>query len=172
MDGMNAVQIRDRSHLTNDELVAALATAGRRAVKGRWRTRRPCDSFPCHSVGRWGGSPSSTCSMSGSPVTSGLTASTSAWRPVDMFLAADHDARLVADLVAEWTSIHAEPSELVLEGPAGGKFSQGDGGERVEIDPSTSFARSAARLPGTGVLAIRSRSEPPAGPPRRRTPDA
>jgi hypothetical protein len=64
-----------------------------------------------------------------------------------MFLTADHEARLVADLVAEWTSIHGEPFELVLEGPAGGKFSQGEGGERVEIDPSTSFARSAAAFP-------------------------
>ena len=43
-----------------------------------------------------------------------------------MHLTADHDGRLVADIVAEWADIHGQPFELVLDGPAGGKFSQGD----------------------------------------------
>ncbi len=51
-----------------------------------------------------------------------------------MHLSADHDGRLVADIVAEWASTHRQPFELVLDGPAGGKYSQGVDGERVEID--------------------------------------
>ena len=70
----------------------------------------------------------------------------------DMSLTADHDGRLVADLVAEWASIHGEPFEVVLEGPAGGKFSQGDGGGRVEIDAIDFVRTLCGRLPGTGVL--------------------
>jgi hypothetical protein len=70
----------------------------------------------------------------------------------DMGLTADHDGRLVADIVGEWASIHGEPFELVLEGPAGGKFSQGVGGERVEVDAIDFVRILSGRLPGTGVL--------------------
>jgi hypothetical protein len=64
----------------------------------------------------------------------------------------DHDGRLVADIVAEWAEIHGEPFELVLEGPVGGKFSQGVDGERVEIDALDFIRVLSGRLPGTGVL--------------------
>ena len=69
-----------------------------------------------------------------------------------MHLTADHDGRLVADIVAEWAGIHGEPFELVLDGPAGGKFSQGTDGERVEIDALDFIRTLSGRLPGTGVL--------------------
>ncbi len=70
-----------------------------------------------------------------------------------LHLTADHDGRLVADIVGEWASIHGQPFELVLEGPAGGKFSQGTGGERVEIDAIDFVRVLSGRPPGTGVLA-------------------
>jgi len=54
--------------------------------------------------------------------------------------------------VAEWADRLGEPFELVLEGPAGGKFSQGTGGERVEIDAFDFVRVLSGRLPGTGVL--------------------
>ena len=69
-----------------------------------------------------------------------------------MHLTADHDGRLVADIVAEWATIHGQPFELVLDGPAGGKFSQGVDGERVEIDAVDFIRILAGRRPGTGVL--------------------
>lgn len=71
----------------------------------------------------------------------------------EMHLTADHDGRLVADIVAEWASIHDQAFELVLEGPAGGKFSHGDNGERVDIDAIEFIRVLSGRLPGTGVLA-------------------
>jgi hypothetical protein len=55
--------------------------------------------------------------------------------------------------VAEWASIHGEPFELVLDGPAGGKFSQGIHGERVEMDAIEFIRVLAGRRPGAGVLA-------------------
>lgn len=69
-----------------------------------------------------------------------------------MHLTPDHDGRLVADIVAEWASIHGEPFELVLEGPAGGKFSRGEGGERIDLDALEFVRILAGRRPGTGVL--------------------
>ena len=70
-----------------------------------------------------------------------------------MHLTADHDGRLVADIVGEWAQVHGQPFELVLDGPAGGTFAQGVGGEHVEIDAVEFIRVLAGRLPGTGVLA-------------------
>ena len=69
-----------------------------------------------------------------------------------MNLTADHDGRLVADIVAEWATIHGQPFDLVLDGPAGGKFTQGVDGERVEIDAVDFIRTLSGRLTGTGVL--------------------
>ena len=49
VDGMNELQIRERSHLSNDEIVAQLAAVGPKAVKGRWRTPPP-DALPADPV--------------------------------------------------------------------------------------------------------------------------
>jgi hypothetical protein len=73
-------------------------------------------------------------------------------RSAGLQLTADHDCRLVADIVAEWAGIHRPPFELVLDGPAGGKFSQGADGERVEIDALDFIRTLSGRLPGAGVL--------------------
>jgi hypothetical protein len=50
------------------------------------------------------------------------------------------------------SSIHCEPFELVLEGPAGGKFIQGIDGERVERDAIEFIRVLAGRRPGAGLL--------------------
>ena len=46
VDGLNELQIRERSHLSNDELVAQLRAVGPKAVKGRWRTPAPARYLP------------------------------------------------------------------------------------------------------------------------------
>ena len=153
VDGMNELQIRERSTLANDDVVAQLTAVGPRAVKGRWRTPPPMRYLPipfgppvgwtslkylldvgftrdvwCHRI--------DICAATGR----------------DMHLTADHDGRLVEDIVGEWADIHGHSFELVLEGPAGGKFSQGVGGERVEVDAIDFIRVLSGRLPGTGVL--------------------
>jgi uncharacterized protein (TIGR03083 family) len=154
VDGMNELQIRERRHLSNDEVVRRLKTVGPMAVKGRWGTPLPMRYLPVPF---------------GSPI---------GWKPVNyllevgftrdlwchridihaaigrpMSLTAGHDGRLVADIVAEWASIHGQPFELVLTGPAGGTFRYGIDGEHVETD-AVDFVRTlAGRLPGNGVLA-------------------
>ena len=154
VDGVNELQIRDRSHLTNDEVVAQLEAIGPRAVAGRWQTPAPMRHLPIPFgppvgwVGLW------------YLLDVGFTRDVWAHR-IDlcaatghgMDLSADHDGRLVADLVGEWAGIHGQPFELVLEGPAGGKFSQGHGGERVDIDAIEFVQILSGRRPGTGVLA-------------------
>ena len=67
-------------------------------------------------------------------------------------LTADHDGRIVADVVGEWARRHGQPYTLVLGGPAGGTFTRGTGGEQHELD-AVEFCRIlAGRAPGTGLL--------------------
>ena len=155
VDGMNELQIRERSDLSNAELVARLARVGPQAVKGRWRTPPPMRYLPIPFGPPIGWAPLKYL------LDVGFTRDVWAHR-IDICVAtgremhstADHDGRLVADIVAEWAALHGEPFELVLEGPAGGKFSQGVQGERVEIDARDFIRTLAGRLPGTGVLGI------------------
>ncbi len=71
-------------------------------------------------------------------------------RPMD--LDAEHDGRIVADIVAEWAGTHGEPFVLELTGPAGATFVAGHGGEEVSIDTLAFIAILAERAEGTGVL--------------------
>ncbi len=153
VDGLNELQIRERDHLSNAELVAQLAAVGPKAVKGRWRTPPPARYLPIPFGPPVGWAPLKYL------LDVGFTRDVWAHR-IDihaainrpMRLSADHDGRLVADIVAEWASIHGQPFELVLDGSAGGKYSQGVDGERVEIDALDFVRTLAGRLPGTGVL--------------------
>jgi hypothetical protein len=153
VDGLNELQIRERSHLSNDELVAQLQAVGAKAVKGRWGTPPPMRYLPISFGPPVGWKPLKYL------LDVGFTRDVWAHRidvhaVIDrpMQLTADHDGRLVADIVAEWASIHGEPFELVLGGPAGGTFSQGVDGELVEIDAIEFIRVLAGRRPGAGVL--------------------
>src|SRR3984957_19490410 len=46
VDGLNELQIRERDHMSNAELVAQLGAVGPRAVTGRWRTPAPARYLP------------------------------------------------------------------------------------------------------------------------------
>jgi uncharacterized protein (TIGR03083 family) len=154
VDGMNELQIRERSQLTNAELVAQLTDVGPRAVRGRWKTPAPMRYLPIPF-----GPPIGWTSLK-YLLDVGFTRDVWAHR-IDVCAATgrsmeptpEHDGRLVADIVLEWADIYDQPFELVLEGPAGGKFSRGTGGERVEIDAFDFVRTLSGRLPGTGILA-------------------
>jgi uncharacterized protein (TIGR03083 family) len=156
VDGINELQIRERRHLSTDEVVCRLKTVGPKAVDGRWHTPLPMRYLPVPF---------------GPPI---------GWKPVNyllevgftrdvwchridvhqaigrpMHVTADHDGRLIADIVAEWASVHGQPFDLLLTGPAGGRFRHGIDGERVEIEALDFVRVLAGRLPGAGVLANR-----------------
>jgi uncharacterized protein (TIGR03083 family) len=70
----------------------------------------------------------------------------------DMVLKADHDGLLVADVATEWLERHGQPCTLQLTGPAGGTFSQGEGGPSYELD-AVEFCRIlSGRASGDGLL--------------------
>ena len=70
----------------------------------------------------------------------------------ELVLTADHDGVIVADVVEEWGRTHGQPFTLVLTGPAGGKFEEGEGGERIELD-AVEFCRIlSGRGTASGLL--------------------
>ena len=153
VDGMNELQIRERDHLSIEEIVEQVRAVGPKAVKGRWRTPPPARYFPIPF-----GPPIGWTSLK-YLLDVGFTRDvwahridihTAIGRP--MHLTAEHDGRLVADIVFEWADIHGQPFELVLEGIAGGNFTRGADGERVEIDALDFIRTLSGRLTGTGVL--------------------
>lgn len=72
-----------------------------------------------------------------------------------LVLTADHDGRIVADVVAEWARRHGQPFALILTGPAGGTFT---GRRPTATDPAiemdaVEFCRVlAGRSTGEGLL--------------------
>jgi uncharacterized protein (TIGR03083 family) len=153
VDGLNELQIRERRELTNDELVAQLTTIGPKAVKGRWGTPPPMRYLPIPfgpPIGWTGLKYLLDVGFTRDVWAHRIDVHAAIGRP--MHLTPEHDDRLVADIVGEWADLHGEPFELVLEGPAGGTFTQGTGGERVEIDALDFVRTLSGRLTGTGVL--------------------
>jgi hypothetical protein len=71
----------------------------------------------------------------------------------ELVLTADHDGRIVADAVADWARRHGRPFRLLLDGPAGGAFVQGNDGVELQLD-AVEFCRVlSGRGDGDGLLA-------------------
>ncbi|MDT4926934.1 MAG: hypothetical protein QOG01_4647 [Pseudonocardiales bacterium] len=153
-DGMNEIQVREREALTTGDLMAEWDVLSERAVRARTKLPRPIASLPLIKlpapVGRQ--RVSYLFDM-------GFTRDTWMHR-IDLTHAAgttfdadaDHDGRIVADLVAEWAGTHGEQFMLALSGPAGGLYVSGTGGARVELD-ALEFGRILAeRVRGEGIL--------------------
>ena len=157
VDGINDVQIADRAHLTPGEILERLDAAAPRFRRFRARMPAPMRAIRVpnppygwlrlghlmdvvYTRDRWLHSVD-ICRATGRPV------------EVDD----DHDRRIVADVVAEWAAIHGQPYRLVLDGPSGGVFERGDGGEQHHLD-AVEFCRTVSGrerrtgLLGTGVV--------------------
>jgi uncharacterized protein (TIGR03083 family) len=72
----------------------------------------------------------------------------------ELVLTADHDGRIVADVVGEWARRHGRPCTLVLEGPAGGEFVSGTDGPRYVLDAVEYCRVISGRADGDGLLAM------------------
>jgi uncharacterized protein (TIGR03083 family) len=153
VDGINELQIRERRGLAADDVVAQLTAVGPDAVAGRWRTPAPIRHLPLPigpPVGWKGLWYLLDVGFTRDVWAHRIDLCEATGRPMEP--TPEHDGRLVADLVGEWAMIYGHSFELVLDGPAGGTFSQGVGGEHVEIDAIQFVRTLCGRRPGAGVL--------------------
>jgi len=155
IDGLTAVQVDNTAGLSTGELIDRLEAAG--PVAARWRSsRRLMRHIPLKDE------------IDGEKVTWKLATlvdvilTRDTWmhradiakatgKPME--LTPEHEGRIVAHAAAEWGGLHGQPCTLHLTGPAGGTFTQGDGGEEITID-AVDFCRIVSgRGTGEGLLA-------------------
>jgi uncharacterized protein (TIGR03083 family) len=160
LHGANEVQIEERSDVHGDALVARFAATIDKAVRGRRRFRGPLRAL---KVPVPGGSKRSLGWLNDIVYTRDtwlhrVDIARATGRPLE--LTAAHDGRIVADVVAEWARQHGAPFELVLTGPAGGRYrggSEGEHGEqqmeRHELDAVELCRMTSGRADGAGLLA-------------------
>lgn len=157
---LSAVQIASRTELTPAGALARLRASAPHAVRGRTRmpalARRVTIKVDGPVVERW---------------SLGYLVDTIYLRDLWMHrvdiaratgtplvLTAEHDGVIVADVVAEWARRDGRAFDVVLTGPAGGRFtSRGLGGAANAIEPLTIDAVElcrglAGRAPANGAL--------------------
>ena len=154
IDALTGLQVEEHAHLSPEELAAALGAAVPAALAGRNGTTAEERSAPY---------------IPGPPFDEDWTRgflldvvhTRDPWlHRVDMsratghemVLTADHDGRIVADVVAEWARRHGKPFTLTLGGPAGRTFVAGGGGEHVELDAIEFCRIVSGRASGSGLL--------------------
>jgi uncharacterized protein (TIGR03083 family) len=156
VDGLTAQQVDLHAGLSRDELIAELERLG--PVQARWRgSRRIMRRIPLSqpmadgTVEKWKAGYLFDIILTRDTWMHRSDLAEATGRP--MALTAEHDGRLVADVVAEWARRHGQPFTLELTGPAGGSFEQGTGGEALSVD-AVDFCRIlSGRGSGVGLLA-------------------
>ena len=155
VDGMTAVQVADRAHLSTAELIDQAADIGPRSARGRGRVPALLRKAPMkEEVGgeteTWKLGYLLDVILTRDPWMHRVDLSRATGR--EMVLTADHDGRLIADVVAEWARRHGQPFTLHLTGPAGGTFTNGVGGDEITLD-AVEFCRTlSGRATGAGLL--------------------
>jgi uncharacterized protein (TIGR03083 family) len=152
---MTALQVREHADLTTDELRRALheaagrGLAGRRALPAALRVAPYDSELPGEGV--WTVGYLFDVIHTRDPWLHRVDICRATGR--DLLLTAEHDGRIVADVVADWAPRHGRPFVLELTGPAGGSFAAGSDGEHLRID-AVEFCRTlSGRETGTGILA-------------------
>jgi uncharacterized protein (TIGR03083 family) len=153
-DGMNELQVRERFDMSPGQLMSEWEMVSVKALRSRTRLPRPIAHLPLlhlpAPVGRQPVLYLFDVGFTRDVWMHRVDMARAAGRPLD--LTAAHDGRLVADIVAEWAGTHGEPFDLVLEGPAGGRFRSGTDGEHIAIDAIEFCRILAERAHGDGVL--------------------
>jgi uncharacterized protein (TIGR03083 family) len=154
VDGINRVQVRERADAGPDELRRGLADAGARGVRRRRKIPALLRAVPMPMGAPLGVRPLGYLMD--------RIYTRDAWmHRVDiaratgreLVLTADHDGRLVADVVAEWAKSHRRPYRLTLTDPAGGTWVSGTDGEEITLDAIEFCRIVSGRASGEGLLA-------------------
>jgi uncharacterized protein (TIGR03083 family) len=155
VDGMTATQVRDRASMTPSEIIAALERGAPLSVRARRRMPAAMRALRMR-VEMPRGNEWWPLSFLNDVIYTRDTwmhrIDISRATGAALVLTPDHDAVIVADAVAEWARRHGKPFRLHLDGPAGGEFVQGSGGDEIRID-AVDFCRTlSGRAAGHGLL--------------------
>jgi uncharacterized protein (TIGR03083 family) len=155
IDGMTEVQVRERAHLGPTQLTERLVAMAPRAASARRQLPGPLRRIPMRVevatvMETWRLGYLFDVILTRDTWMHRVDMSRATGR--DLVLTPEHDGRLVADVVAEWARRHGQPFVLRLEGPAGGTFTKGGGGEQITLD-AVEFCRTVSgRGTGAGLL--------------------
>jgi uncharacterized protein (TIGR03083 family) len=155
IDALTSLQVETHAHLAPDELAVALRAAAPGALAARRETSIELrasvyDPGPPF-VGQWTLGYLLDVILTRDPWLHRVDiARATGTEPV---LTAEHDGRIVSDVVADWARRHGQAFTLTLTGLAGGTFVAGYEGERYEL-PAVEFCRIlSGRAGGAGLLA-------------------
>jgi len=136
LDAQTALHVREHAHLSPADLTAAMHDGAGRALAGR--TQAPAEvrattfSAGLPGEGDWTRSYLIDVVLTRDLWMHRVDLCRATGQP--MVLTAEHDGRVVADVVADWARRHGEPCVLRLDGPAGGSFSAGQDGPEIRLD--------------------------------------
>ena len=148
-DSFNEVQVSERAQRSPAELLAELRALAPRSVHGRRHLPRPLRRVPMPVVGGRSLDWLMTVVLTRDAWMHRVDLARAADVPLEV--TADHDGRIVADLVADWAGQHGRSYDLVLSGPAGGRFAAGRDAEPRMLD-AIEFARIlSGRSPADGL---------------------
>ena len=146
---LSAVQVRERASVSPAQIMERLTAIAPKTVRGRARTpalvrkhARLAVDGPVHETWRLG-------YLIDTIYVRDLwmhraDAARALGKPIE--LSADHDGRIVADIVAEWARRHGKPFTLDLTGPAGGTYAHHPDlpeAEHISLD-AVDFCRTLA----------------------------
>lgn len=155
VDSINCLQVAERVDRAPAQLVADLLDAGRRGVAARRRIPGPVRAVVVPIGPPLGTKPVGylmDCIYTRDAWMHRIDIARATGR--SLVITPEHDGVLVADVVAEWATLHDSPFDLVLTGPAGLRRSRGTEAEHLELD-AIEFARTVSgRAPGAGLLGV------------------
>jgi len=156
VDALTAKQVADHADLSTEELIGRVDEIGPRAAHWRasapWLFRKmPMKEKVGPTVETWRMAYLLDTILTRDPWMHRIDIARATGR--DLELTAEHDGRIVADVVAELARRFGQPFTLTLTGPAGGEFVAGDGsGEHVTIDAIEMCRTLSGRPPADGHL--------------------
>lgn len=152
VDRLNAVHVRERRHLSTNQLPELLARTLQRALRARRRIPALLRKirFSDESFGRVSFGDLSDLVVTRDSLIHRLDITRATGKPMEV--TAEHEGRIVAGVVREWAARHGAAFSLRLTGPAGGLYQRGTGGEDFELDALQFCRILSGRARGNGLL--------------------
>lgn len=158
IDALTALQVEKNAGLTTSELVEAMRRTGPRAARARRRTpalvrnrKMPEEQDVAGHKEGWTFGYLFDVILTRDPFMHRIDIAQATG--VEMKPTADHEGRIVDDVVREWASRHGEPYALELSGPAGGRWGR-VGGTPISMDALEFCRILSGRVPGQGLLSV------------------